>query len=125
MSVSDLGFEEGLTLAFSSLDRMAAAAWYKTHLGFELVFDSPEMGWCEITSHMANVTLGFGESVNLAPGNSIPVFAVKDIDAFRSRLEAMNVKFDGPTEDAGYVKLATFYDGDGNALMLSQLMQQE
>ena len=119
----DIGFDEGLTLAFSSADRLAAVAWYQQHLGFELVSDSPEMGWCEITSHMANVTLGFGENFKVTPGNCVPVFAVKDIDGFRARLERMNVKFDGPTEDAGYVKLATFYDGDGNALMLSQVMQ--
>ena len=126
MSVTalDLGYDEGLTLAFSSRDRMAAVAWYQAHLGFELVFDSPEMGWCEITSHMAGVTFGFGENFAVAPGNCVPVLAVKDLDAFRARLEGMNVKFDGPTEDAGYVKLATFYDGDGNALMLSQMIAE-
>jgi CreA protein len=124
-TVSDLGFDEGLTLAFSSKDRKAAAAWYQAHLGFELMYDEPDMGWCEITSHMTNVTLGFGENIESKPGNCVPVFAVKDIAAFRARLEASNVKFDGPTEDTGYVKLATFYDGDGNALMLSQMMVDE
>ena len=120
--LTDLGFDDGLTLAFSSRDRMAAVAWYQKHLSFEMVFDSPEMGWCEITSHMANVTLGFGENFKATSGNCVPVFAVKDIESFRTRLENMGVKFDGKIEDAGYVKLATFYDHDGNALMLSQMV---
>ena len=48
-------------------------------------------------------------------------FAVEDIDAARKLLESKDVRFDGPTRVYdGMVKLATFYDPDGNTLMLFQ-----
>lgn len=119
----DLGFKPELTIAFSTKDRKAAAAWYAAHLGFEILFDAEEMGWCELATSMSGVTLGLGETFEVKPGNCVPVFAVADLDAARAALEAKGVRFDGPTEvNEGYVKLATFYDGDGNALMLSQML---
>jgi hypothetical protein len=50
---------------------------------------------------------------------------VKDIDAARSQMERKKVRFDGPTQEIpGMVKLATFFDPDGNAHMLYQSLQK-
>lgn len=67
------------------------------------------------------VTLGLGEQAEPSPGNTVPVFGVADIAEARTALERVEVKFDGPTETIeGMVSTATFYDPDGNALMLAQ-----
>ncbi|HSD03011.1 MAG TPA: VOC family protein [Gaiellales bacterium] len=48
-------------------------------------------------------------------------FGVADIDAARAHLEAHDVRFDGETSEVpGMVRLATFYDPDGNTFMLAQ-----
>jgi len=40
-------------------------------------------------------------------------------------MEAAGIRFDGPTETIeGMVSTATFYDPDGNALMLAQDLTQ-
>lgn len=114
-------FTPGLTLALPSTDRKAAAAWYEKHLGFSLMYDAEEIGWCEMATHMEGITVGFAESWQPNPGNCVPVWAVSDLDAARAALEAQGVAFDGPTEvNEGMVKLATFKDRDGNAMMLSE-----
>ena len=51
----------------------------------------------------------------------MPVFGIEDIHAARTALETAGVKFDGETMTVdGMVSTATFYDPDGNALMLAQ-----
>jgi hypothetical protein len=51
---------------------------------------------------------------------------VKDIQAARAHLESNGVRFDGDTyEIQGMVKLATFYDPDGNPWMLAERLQQD
>lgn len=48
-------------------------------------------------------------------------FGVRDIDAARRHLEALGTRFDGETRLVGdEVRLATFYDPDGNTFMLSE-----
>jgi CreA protein len=116
-------FKPGLTLAMSSADRQATVAWYEAHLGFTLLYDAPEIGWCEMATHMQGVTVGFAENFKPTPGNCVPVWEVADLDAARAALEAAGVSFDGPTDvNEGMVKLATFHDCDGNAMMLSQTL---
>ena len=67
------------------------------------------------------MTIGLGEQTKPVPGNCVPVFGIADLDAARSKMEAASVKFDGETDVVeGMVKTATFYDPDGNALMLAQ-----
>jgi CreA protein len=62
-----------------------------------------------------------GDSFDPSPGNCTPGFEVEDLDAARAALEAAGVAFDGDTQTHdGMVKLATFYDLDRNAVMLSQ-----
>ena len=116
-----VSLENTITLALSVRDRHASAAWYDEKLGFELIYHADEAGWSELKTLTDGVTLGLGEQMETAPGNLVPVFGVDDIGAARTALEGAGVKFDGPTETIeGMVSTATFYDPDGNALMLAQ-----
>jgi predicted enzyme related to lactoylglutathione lyase len=59
------------------------------------------------------------------PGATL-TFGVTDIDVAHKQLEAKKVRFDGPTRTIeGMVKLAAFYDPDGNMLMLYHDLQKK
>ena len=110
-----------ITIAMSVTDRHLSAKWYSEKLGFTLLHHIDEAGWSEMQTKTDAVTLGLGEQSKPAPGNTVPVFGVSDIDSARKNLEEAGVKFDGETEVIeGMVSTATFYDPDGNALMLAQ-----
>jgi len=110
-----------ITLALSVRDRHASAQWYEEHLGFRLIHHIDEAGWSEMRTLTEGVTLGLGEQSEPTPGNTVPVFGVADIATARTALERAGVSFDGETETIeGMVSTATFYDPDGNALMLAQ-----
>ncbi|WP_298965552.1 VOC family protein [uncultured Roseibium sp.] len=119
--MSVVSLDNTITLALSVRDRHISAAWYVEKLGFELLYHFDEAGWSEMQTKTEGVTLGLGEQAEPSPGNTVPVFGVADIEAARTALEGVDVKFDGPTETVeGMVSTATFYDPDGNALMLAQ-----
>jgi len=102
-------------------DRHASAQWYENMLGFEAIYHADEAGWSELQTKTAGVTIGLGEHTTPAPGNCVPVFGIADLDTARQKMEQANVKFDGETDVVdGMVKLATFYDPDGNAMMLAE-----
>lgn len=110
-----------ITIAISVRDRNVSAKWYEEMLGFELLYHSDEAGWSELQTKTDGVTLGLGEQAEPTPGNSVPVFGVSDIATARKSLEGAGVKFDGDTLTIeGMVSTASFYDPDGNALMLAQ-----
>ena len=110
-----------ITFAISVRDRHASAQWYNKMLGFELIYHADEAGWSELATHTTGVTLGLGEQTEPSPGNSVPVFGTPDIAKSRSALEDEGVQFDGETMVIeGMVKTASFYDPDGNALMLAE-----
>jgi predicted enzyme related to lactoylglutathione lyase len=111
-----------VTLSFQVRDRKAAQAWYAARLGFELLYDAPDIAWCEMRTPLPGVTVGFGDAEAVKQGGGVtPVFGVTDIAAARAALEAEGVRFDGETQHIeGMVKLATFFDPDGNAWMLAQ-----
>lgn len=110
-----------LTISLSVTDRAKSADWYKSHLGFEEVFSVDEAGWTELKTTVPGVTLGLGDTDKASPGNCVPVFGVADINSARKALEEHAVKFDGDTITMeGMVSIATFYDPDGNALMLAE-----
>ncbi|WP_033067662.1 VOC family protein [Thalassospira australica] len=119
--MSVVSLENTITLALSVRDRHASADWYEKNLGFQLLMHIDEAGWSEMQTKTEGVTLGLGEQMEPSPGNLVPVFGVADIASARAALEKENVKFDGETETIeGMVSTATFYDPDGNALMLAQ-----
>lgn len=114
-------FDGGLTVSFRCTDRKKTTAWFETMLGFRLLYDAAEIGWCELATHVKNVNIGLGESREVQAGGAVPTFGVVNLDVARSALEAKGVKFDGATTVIpGMVKLATFFDPDRNALMLYQ-----
>lgn len=116
-----VSLDNTITIAMSVRDRHLSAVWYSEKLGFTLLHHIDEAGWSEMRTKTDGVTLGLGEQAEPAPGNMVPVFGVSDIDTARRSLEAAGVKFDGETETIeGMVSTATFYDPDGNALMLAQ-----
>lgn len=116
-----VSLDKTITLALSVRDRHASARWYEENLGFQLLVHIDEAGWSELQTNIDGVTLGLGEQSEPTPGNTVPVFGVADITVARAALEGAGVEFDGETETIeGMVSTATFYDPDGNALMLAQ-----
>lgn len=98
-----------------------ALEWYGKALGFELVYKLDKFGWGEVRTPIAGITIGLSQTEEQTHGGTVPVFGVTDIDTARAYLESLGTRFDGDTyEVAGMVKLATFYDPDGNAWMLAQ-----
>ncbi|MEP2532624.1 VOC family protein [Shimia sp.] len=113
--------DETINIAMSVKDRHASAKWYRSMLGFETIYHADDAGWSELQTKTVGVTIGLGEHTKPVPGNCVPVFGIADLDSARQRLEQAKVKFDGETEVVeGMVKTATFYDPDGNALMLAE-----
>ena len=116
-----VSLKDTITIAISVRDRHASAEWYAGMLGFEALYHADEAGWSELRTNTPGVTIGLGEQAEPAPGNSVPVFGVSDLDTARRDLENASVKFDGETIVVeGMVKTATFFDPDGNALMLAE-----
>ena len=117
-----------ITLSSSVSDLDASIAWFKNVLGFEEVFKVAEAGWAEVSTPAAGVSIGLDQTDadGDGSGGSIPVFGVVDIDAARAELEAKGVKFEGETRELpGMVKLATFFDPDGNRYMFAQSLVEE
>lgn len=119
--MSLVSVDQTITIAMSVKDRHASAKWYEAMLGFELLYHADDAGWSELRTNTSGVVIGLGEHTKPAPGNCVPVFGIADLDSARQKLEQAKVKFDGETDIVeGMVKTATFYDLDGNALMLAQ-----
>jgi catechol 2,3-dioxygenase-like lactoylglutathione lyase family enzyme len=117
-----IDYNRTITLSTSVSNIDESIDWFRNVLGFSEIFRAPEAGWAEITTPTEGVSIGLGqnEEVNGA-GGTTPVFGVSDIAAARAELLKKQVRFDGETiEIPGMVKLATFYDPDGNAYMLSE-----
>lgn len=121
-AASPLGYDGGLTCAIQVKDIHESIKFYQDILGFKLLYHVEDMGWCELSTEVARVNVGLSQVENPAKISGTKLtFGVKNIDATRKLLESKKVKFDGPTvEIPGMVKLATFFDPTGNALMFYQ-----
>lgn len=117
---SPLGYIPGLTCALNVADLGRAIAFYRDVLGFNLLYQVDQIGWCELATEVPGVNVGLSQVEEAGgKGGATLTFGVADIERARGQLEAKSVRFDGPTQVIeGMVKLATFYDPDGNALML-------
>ena len=118
-------FKPELTLAITVSDFKRSAGWYTNVLGFQPVYAVEDMGWGEFSTPLAGANVGLSQSMDGEPvsqsGGATITLGVLDIAAARSELESKGVAFDGPTQDLpGLVRLATFRDPHGNALMLAQ-----
>ena len=123
---SELGYDGGLTCSFEVSDMDASITWYSEMLGFQLLYRVEEMGWCELATAVKKVNIGLSvvEKPEVKGGTTL-TFGVEDVEKARKVLEDKGIKFDGDTVHMeGMVKLATFYDPDGNKLMLYQDLSQ-
>lgn len=122
-----INYDGTLTCALAVTDRKASAKWYEEILGFTLLYDAEDIGWCEMQSPVEKVCIGFSEvEAPDVKGGATLVFGVDDVEAVRTKLENQGVKFDGETiTHPGLVILATFFDPDGHTFMLSQSLQGE
>lgn len=118
----DLRFGSNVVCALGVTDLSRSIDWYRDVLGFEPIYALAELGWAELRTHVPSVVVGLSQVEEVSPGGGATLtFGTHDIDAARAELEGAGVNFDGDTiEIPGQVKLATFYDPDGNALMLFQ-----
>lgn len=117
-----IGYVQELTASVGVTSLDTSIEWYQSVLGFTLLYRADEIGWCELTTHMAGVNVGLSENREVAQGGGATnVWGVTDIDAAKARLDAHGVRQDGDIQTIPHlVKLLTFYDPDGNAMMLSQ-----
>lgn len=111
------------SISVSDLDR--SIAWYRDAMGFEEVYRMADYGWCEMRTPVEGVTVGLQRSESgFGPdGGASLAFRVSDVAAARKHLESVGTRFDGDIVvipgDNG-VKLANFFDPDGNALTLAE-----
>jgi ribosomal protein L16 Arg81 hydroxylase/catechol 2,3-dioxygenase-like lactoylglutathione lyase family enzyme len=114
-----------ITCTFRVSDLGASIEWYKKALGFRVKYRVDTFGWCELSTDVPSVSIGLSEGQPAGgPGGATITLGVTDIDETRRHLEAMQVRFEGPTYTIlGMVRLATFHDPDGNRLMLSQALR--
>ena len=115
-------YDGALSVAVNVSDLPRAIEWYRDALGFEVEGRADEVGWAELTTPYPGVTLGLSAGDG-APrvGGITPTFGVRDLDAAREHLEGRGVRFEGDMiEYEGMVRLAAFFDPDGNRLMLAQ-----
>lgn len=114
-------YDQHLVISVNVSDLEKSLAWYQEMLGFEVTYKLDEYGWAEITSPITGVSIGLGQVEKPDVKGNTPTWGVADIEAARGYLEGKGVRFDGETQDiGGMVKLATFYDPDGNPYMLAQ-----
>ena len=119
--MSTITVNKTITIALSVKDRTASASWFKEHFGFEQILSVDEAGWTELSTNTPNVTIGLGDAEDVKGGSTMPVFGVDDFDMSRKALEEAGVQFDGDTiEVEGMVKVAGFFDLDGNGLMIAE-----
>src|SRR5579864_1239521 len=117
-------YEGNLVCSVEVTDLGKALDWYRDMLGFQLVYKLDEYGWAEIETPVTGFKIGLGQVEQMSGQGAItPTFRVVDIEDARGHLEQHGVRFDGDTNEVpGMVKLATFYDPDGNPWMLAQVL---
>jgi hypothetical protein len=99
-----IDYADHVTISCSVSDLERAIAWYRDLLGFELIYKLDDMGWCELRTPWKGISIGLGQSETPTSGG----------------------RFDGDTQVIpDMVKLATFYDPDGNPWMLAESTMPE
>ena len=122
---SQLDYDGGLTCSMPASDLQSAIDWYQDVLGFKLLYKVDEIGWCELASPVERVNVGLSAVEKPNPGGATPTFGVKDIQAAKAVLESKDVRIDGDVMVIeGMVKLLTFFDPSGNALMFYEALEQ-
>ena len=114
------------TAALAVSDYGRSLAWYRDVLGLKVVFELETWGWAQLQSPVDGLLVGIGQSEEVKTGGGATLtFTVEDIEAARAYLEGEGVRFDGEISQVeDMVRLTTFYDPDGNALMLAQQLNR-
>jgi catechol 2,3-dioxygenase-like lactoylglutathione lyase family enzyme len=122
-----IGYAGHMTAAIGVSDMERSRSWFQELLGFEPIYTLADWGWCELRTPIPGVNLGIGQEQTVTPqGGATLTFGVTDIVAARAHLEGNGVRFDGETREIeGMVRLATFYDPDGNTFMLAQRLDAD
>lgn len=116
--MDNLGFIGKLVCSMSVTDHAKSAQWYGDVLGFSVVFTNEEMGMTYMATSVENVWLDLSQVEKPDVRGPALVWGVQSVDEARAVIEAKGVRFDGPSREfGGMVKLATFFDPDGNTLM--------
>lgn len=120
-----LDFVEEVTASMGVMDMDRSINWYREVLGFELLYRADEIGWCEMKTHMVGVNVGLSQNQDVPQGGGATnVWSVADIDVAKAHLDSHGVRQDGDIQHIpDLVKLLTFYDPDGNAMMFAQSLQ--
>jgi catechol 2,3-dioxygenase-like lactoylglutathione lyase family enzyme len=121
-SGAPIAYDGSLVAALEVSDFERSLTWYREALGFEVVHRLDSWAWAELKTPLQGLNVGIGQVEKPhVEGGAVLTFGVTDIDGARSHLETLGTKFDGETRlVADEVRLATFYDPDGNTFMLSQ-----
>lgn len=111
--------------AFHVKDLAKAKRWYADVLGFEVVFDLAEQGWCELATPTKDAKLGLAADDTAAGSNqAYCAFGVKDMSAAKANLVRHGVTLEGDVvELPGLVKLLYFRDPEANRLMFFQSLE--
>lgn len=117
-----LDYNGELTCSMGVTDLDRSIDWYGEVLGFTLLYRADEIAWCEMSTGVAKVNIGLSQVETVQKGGgSTPVWGVVDLDIAKSHLDRHKVRQDGQIRHIpGLVKLLTFFDPDGNCMMLSQ-----
>lgn len=116
--MENIGYVGKLVCSVSVRDHMKSAQWYVDTLGFSVVFGNEEMGMSYLATPVENVWLDLSQVESPDVKGPALVWGVGSVDKARKVLEGKGVEFDGHTREfGGMVKLATFFDPDGNTLM--------
>jgi catechol 2,3-dioxygenase-like lactoylglutathione lyase family enzyme len=122
--MSKIEYRGTLVCSINVSDLDQSVRWYREGLGFEEIYRMDDYGWCEMRSPVGGVTIGLQRAESgFGPGGATLSFTVADIEAARKHLQATGARFDGdivviPGEDG--VRLANFFDPDGNPLTLAE-----
>jgi catechol 2,3-dioxygenase-like lactoylglutathione lyase family enzyme len=123
--LESLGFKPSVVASTSVSNLEDSIGWYSEKLGFELIYKVEEIGWCEMTTPVAGITIGLSQVENPQVQGTVLTWEVSDVAHTRALLESADVKFAGDTSTIpNLVILASFYDPDGNTYMLSQTLTQ-
>jgi predicted enzyme related to lactoylglutathione lyase len=106
------------SIGVTSLDR--SIPWYEDLLGFKLLYRADEVAWCEFSTHIGKVTVGLSQVETVPQGGGATLtWGVADVEAAQRELKKKGIRMDGDIMRVpGMVNLVTFYDPDGNTMML-------
>ena len=111
-----------LTCSIGVSDLTRSIDWYTAVLGCNLLYRADEIGWCEMSTSVGKVNVGLSQNEQVPQGGGATLtWGVSDIEAAKAHLDRHGVHQDGPIRHIpGLVRLLTFFDPDGNAIMLFQ-----